>query len=156
MTPPIHIPWPYKAMFLYFEPLAAFNGAVMTLTRPVSYLQVMSPMATLSTYSPLEQPVYDQIAALLVLFAWCQAIVLRVTSEIRVWKYLLFGMLICDVIHLYAAYQILGPQIFFDPRRWRLEEWVNFVMLYGPGTLRLGVCLGVGLGEEKIGGKKVY
>ena len=141
-------------MFLYFEPLAALNGAFITLFRPVSYLQIMSPLATPSTYSPLDQPVYDQLAALLVLFAWCQAVVLRVTTDIRVWKSLLFGMFLCDVLHLYAAYRILGPQVFFDPRRWRAEEWVNFVMLYGPGALRLGLCLGVGLREDGRSGKR--
>lgn len=148
MTPPTHIPWLYKAMFLYFEPLAALNGAFITLFRPVSYLQIMSPQATASTYSSLDQPIYDQLAAFLVLFAWCQAVVLRLTTEVRVWKYLLFGMFLCDVIHLYAAYQILGSQVFFDPRRWRAEEWVNFVMLYGPGALRLALCLGVGLRQD--------
>ena len=61
---------------------------------------------------------------------------------------MLFGMLICDLLHLYASFQILGAAVFLDPTRWRWEEWVNFVMLYGPGSLRLGVCLGVGIKER--------
>ena len=149
MTPPIHIPWPYKFIFLYFEPFAALFGTYITLAQPIAYLQSLSPKATPATYSALDQPIYDQLAAHLLRFAWCQAVVLRVTTDIRVWKFVLFGMFLCDVLHLYASYQILGGDVFWDPRTWRMEEWVNFVMLYGPGTLRLGVCLGVGLGEEE-------
>lgn len=138
-------------MFLYFEPFAAFGGALLVLFQPIAYLKTVSPLATTAEHSPLEQPIYDQLAAHLLRFAWCLAVVLRVTTDIRIWKYILFGMLLCDVLHLYSSYQILGAEVFFDPRKWRVEDWVNFVMLYGPGTLRLGVCLGVGLDE---GGRK--
>ena len=154
MTPPIHIPWPYRVVFLYFEPFAALGGTFITLFRPVAYLQSLSPSATAATYSALDQPIYDQLAAHLLRFAWCQAVVLRVTTDVRVWKYVLFGMLLCDVLHLFASYQILGAAVFFDPRKWRMEEWVNLIMLYGSGTLRIGVCLGVGIDRvKKIGGK---
>ena len=40
---------------------------------------------------------------------------------------------------------MLGSRGFVDP--W--EEWVNFVMLYGPGGMRVAFCMGVGLGKEK-------
>ena len=58
-------------------------------------------------------------------------------------------MALCDVFHLYGMWSILGAEVFLDPRRWRLEEWVNFVMLYGPGGMRLAFCAGVGLRNDK-------
>ena len=58
---------------------------------------------------------------------------------------MLFGMFLCDLLHLFGSYRVLGPEVFFDPRMWRWEEWVNFVMLYGPGGMRLSFCAGVGL-----------
>ena len=63
-------------------------------------------------------------------------------------------MLLCDLLHLYASYQILGASVFFNPGKWRWEEWVNFVMLYGPGSLRVGVCLGIGIGDDESGVSK--
>ena len=141
-------------MFLYFEPFAAFGGFLITHFFPVWYLKSLSPSATSSTYSPLDQPVYDQLAAHLLRFAWCEAIVLRITQDLRVWKYVLFGIFLCDLVHLYASYRILGPATFFDPRQWRSDEWLNFLMLYGPATLRLATCLEIGIAPESGPGEQ--
>jgi len=145
------IPFPYRFLFLYLEPAAAFFGTIITIVDPLQYLQSLSPTATVSSYSPLTRPIYDQLAAHLLFFSWSQAVVLRSTHDMTVWKMLLFGMFLCDILHLFASYRILGPEIFFSPSRWRWEEWVNFVMLYGPGGLRLAFCAGVGVrrGESK-------
>ena len=140
------IPLIYRFLFLYFEPLAAFSGTIITLTDPLTFLQSFSPLATV--FDPLTTPIYDQLSAHLLRFAWSQAVVLRITNDLRIWKYVLFGMFLCDVLHLWASYRILGPEVFFNPMEWRWEEWVNFVMLYGPGSLRLAFCAGVGLPEE--------
>ena len=151
MSPPQHIPFVYRLTFLYFEPLAAFIGALITFFSPLQFLQVFSPAASSRDYSPLSQPIYDQLSAHLVRFAWSQAVTLRLTSELRVWKSVLFGMFLCDLVHLYSQYLILGPSVYCDPRQWRMEEWVNFVMLYGPGGLRVAACLGVGIREPGQG-----
>ncbi|CAF9914218.1 MAG: hypothetical protein ALECFALPRED_009499 [Alectoria fallacina] len=145
------IPFSYRFLFLYFEPLGAFFGTIINILDPLRYLQSLSPTATASAYSPLTQPIYDQLAAHLLFFSWSQAVVLRSTDDVKVWKSLLFGMFLCDILHLFASYRVLGPEVFFSPSLWRWEEWVNFVMLYGPGGLRLAFCAGVGVrsGEHK-------
>lgn len=145
------IPTLYRFLFLYFEPACAFFGAVINIFDPLRYLQSLSPTATASTYSSLTQPIYDQLAAHLLFFSWSQAVVLRSTEDVKVWKTLLFGMFLCDVLHLFASFRILGPRVFLSPSLWRWEEWVNFIMLYGPGGLRLAFCAGVGVrnGESK-------
>ena len=74
---------------------------------------------------------------------------LRVTADVQVWKAILFGMVLCDMLHLYGMWSVLGTEVFLDPRLWRLEEWINFVMLYGPGGLRVAFCTGIGLREGK-------
>ncbi|KAL6712734.1 hypothetical protein ACLMJK_009672 [Lecanora helva] len=148
------IPRIYRILFLYFEPAAAFGGVVINLFDPIQYLQSLSPAASSSTYSPLTQPIYEQLAAHLLFFAWSQAIVLRSTNDTRVWKAILFGMFLCDVIHLFASYRILGAEVFMNPTKWRWEEWVNFVMLYGPGSLRLAFCAGIGLGRPQKKAKR--
>ena len=145
------IPFLYRFVFLYLEPAGAFFGAVVNILDPLRYLQSLSPTATASAYSPLTQPIYDQLAAHLIFFSWSQAYVLRSTDDIRAWKALLFGMFLCDIMHLFASYRILGPKVFFSPSLWRWEEWLNFVMLYGPGGLRLAFCAGIGVGR---GGNK--
>src|SRR5437667_6315759 len=98
----LQIPLPYRILLLYFEPLAALNGAFLAHFKPSDYLLVMSPSATASTYSPQTQIVYDQLAATYLLFAFNEAVVLRVTSELRVWKAIVLGILLCDAVHLYG------------------------------------------------------
>lgn len=144
-------PFLYRFLFLYLEPTGAFLGTIVNILDPLRYLQSLSPAATASSFSPLTRPIYDQLAAHLLFFSWSQAFVLRSTNDIKVWKALLFGMFLCDILHLFASYRVLGPEVFFNPSLWRWEEWVNFIMLYGPGGLRLAFCAGVGVrrGEHK-------
>ena len=141
-----HIALPYRFLFLYFEPFAAFFGALINLTSPGPYLLSLSPDAT---YSPLTYPIYAQLAGHLLLFSWVQAVVLRSTSSIKIWKSVLLGILACDALHLYGNYVGMGADAFFDPRMWRLEDWVTLSMTYGPAAIRVAFCLGIGVGKEE-------
>ncbi|MCJ1317860.1 hypothetical protein MMC15_003187 [Xylographa vitiligo] len=142
------IPLPYRILLLYVEPIAAFNGAILAHWFPAYYLAGMSPSATISTYSSPAQVIFDQLAACYFLFAFNEAVVLRSTSDLRVWKAIVLGILICDLIHLYGTWEALGVA-FWDPKIWRFEDWVNLTMLYGPGGMRLAFLMGVGLKGEK-------
>ncbi|KAL8878533.1 MAG: hypothetical protein Q9198_003676 [Flavoplaca austrocitrina] len=139
-----HIALPYRILFLYIEPLAAFFGTYTNLFQPEPYLLSLSPNAV---YSSLTYPIYAQIAGHDLLFSWLQAVLLRSTSSVKIWKIVLFGMLMCDVLHLYGSYVVLGAGGFFNPQTWRWEEWITFVMTYGPGLLRAAFCLGIGVGK---------
>src|SRR5436190_15183723 len=124
MAPP-KIPLAYRILFLYIEPLAALGGAVSTHFFPSTYLLGMSPSATASTYSPQTQVVFDQLAATYFLFAFNEAVVLRVTSELKVWKAIVLGILLCDVMHLYGSGAAMGWDVFISPWLWRSEDTVN-------------------------------
>ena len=140
-----HIALPYRLLFLYFEPVAAFGGVILTIATPESYLRSLSPRAT---YTPLTYPIYAQLAGHLLLFSWLQAVLLRSTASVRLWKIVLFGILLCDLLHLYGSYVALGAGAFFDPRAWRLEDWTTLSMTYGPAIMRASFCMGVGVGDE--------
>lgn len=140
------IPFPYRLFLLYIEPLAAFVGAILAHFHPTRFLSTMSATAT---YHPSNQIIYDQLAATYVLFAFNEAVVLRVTDSIKVWKALLLGILICDVIHLYGTSIALGSDVMLNPALWRWEDAVNISMLVGPIIMRLAFLLGVGLNNGK-------
>ena len=136
----------YRFLFLYFEPFSAFGGTVLNLLTPASYLATLAPHAT---YDPPSFPIYAQLAGHLLLFAWVQAVLLRATGSTLHWKIVLSGILLCDALHLYSNYAALGPQVFFDPTKWRKEDWLTLVMTYVPVTARVLFCLGVGVGQEE-------
>ncbi|KAF2178478.1 hypothetical protein K469DRAFT_731511 [Zopfia rhizophila CBS 207.26] len=140
-----HIPLPYRILLLWLEPFLAFNGALLCHFNPTSFLNTMSETAV---YAPSNQVVYDQLAATYVLFAWNQAVVLRLSKDIRIWKAIVLGIMVCDTIHLYASWRVMGTEMFVQPWLWRPEDWVNLALLYGPVTLRLLFIMEVGFMRE--------
>lgn len=76
---------------------------------------------------------------------------LRVADgNLQLWRVMLAGMLLCDVVHVWGTSKALGDA-FFTPAAWRLYDWVNVVMLIIPVVLRSAFLAGVGVSE---GGKK--
>lgn len=144
-----HIHPLYRLWHFYLEPFAAFSGAVLCARLPLLYLATMSPHANRSHYHPELQVVFDQLAATYLLFAFNQAIVLRMADgNLRVWRGMLAGMLICDGVHLWATGKALGGATLLNPAEWRLLDWINVVMLIIPVALRSAFLAGVGVSEE--------
>ncbi|KAF4344213.1 hypothetical protein FBEOM_1807 [Fusarium beomiforme] len=117
-----HIPLAYRALFLWFEPLAAFVGSFIIWFNPVKFLNTMDATAK---FAPDNRVIYNQLAATYTLFAYNEAILLRTTKDLRIWRTVLFGILICDALHLYASW-LAVPSVFWNPAVWRWEDWVNF------------------------------
>jgi len=141
MAVPVDIPFFYRFMFLWFEPFWAFNGAIMSALLPELYLKTMAPHAT---YNPQYQVLLDQVAALYLLFAFNEAVVLRITGDVKVWKAILAGIVVCDVIHIYGTARALGPTMFLHPITWRSYDWFNICFLLGMAPVRLGLIFEVG------------
>lgn len=138
----LRIPFAYRALFLYFEPFAAFFGSLLLHFRPEIFLNTMTPVAK---YAADNQVIYDQLAATYTLFAFNEAVILRLTKDLRVWKALLVGILVCDAIHLYGSWAALGGDVFWDARSWRAEDWVNLGSLWGQAAIRVAFLAGIGL-----------
>ncbi|RFU77463.1 hypothetical protein TARUN_4766 [Trichoderma arundinaceum] len=143
--PALRIPFAYRALFLYFEPAAASFGAWLLHFRPETFLKTMSPVAK---YAADNQVIYDQLAATYILFAFVEAVILRATNDLHLWKGILIGILVCDAIHLYGSWTALGGAVFWDPRSWRPEDWVNLGSLWGQAAVRLAFVTGVGLKQD--------
>ncbi|EEU35623.1 uncharacterized protein NECHADRAFT_52470 [Fusarium vanettenii 77-13-4] len=136
-----NIPTLYRFVFLYLEPFLAIGAAMQTHFTPKAFLNTMSQT---SEYAPDNQVIYDQVAALYTLFAFNEAVLLRLTNDIRVWKGVFVGIFICDILHLYASCASLGGDVFWNPRAWRVEDWANLGSLWGLGVVRVAFLAGVG------------
>lgn len=147
-----HIPLIYRIFFLYMEPVMAFNGAILCHWYPTIFLNTMSATAK---YAPSNQVIYDQLAATYVLFSFNQAVLLRTSKDLKVWKTVLVGILLCDFIHLYSMWCVMGTQVFLSPQLWRSEDWVNLVLLYGPVVLRSSFLAEVGF-KKSYSEKKIW
>jgi len=92
--------------------------------------------------------VLRQLANLYFAFTLNEALVLRATSDLRVWKILLFGLLLADFGHLYSCYP-LGSSYYYDFQNWNAIAWGNIAFVYCGATLRTCFLLGLGLGTGK-------
>jgi len=140
-TPTQKIPLLYRIFFLYYEPLSAFNGALLCHMNAPMFLRTMSSTAI---YTPSHQVIFDQLAATYLLFAFNEAVVLRLTHDLKVWKAMVLGILLCDLVHLYGSWAELGTDMFFNPILWRWEDAINLGMLWSGVVIRVLFLMGVG------------
>jgi len=148
--PPFKLPAAYTTFFLFIEPISALVGAFYAHFKPLAYLQMthLSSSPTSSSTIPLSTNiVLTQLANLYLLFALNEALVLRSTSDLRVWRTVLFGLLLADFGHLYSV-SGLGKEVYWSFWRWNAMDWGNIGFVYAGATMRMLFLAGVGLGTR--------
>lgn len=149
-SPNFKLPAIYSVFFLVIEPISALAGAYFAHFQQASYLQ-MTHLASSSTNSsdiPLSTSIaLSQLANLYLLFALNEALVLRSTSDLRVWKTVLCGLLLADFGHLYSV-RAVGPEIYWKAWNWNMMYWGNVGFVYVGATMRLAFLSGVGLNTK--------
>jgi hypothetical protein len=145
--PPISLPLVYRLFFLSIEPLSALLGAYSTYFHPNSSLPSLpSPPSPLPPHTTIT---LSQLANMYLFFALNEALVLRATADMRVWRTLLCILLLADFGHLWAM-KSLGASVFWDLRGWGVWECANLGVVYGGAMLRIAFLAGVGL-RRRVG-----
>ena len=151
MAPPgFRLPPAYTYFFLIIEPISALVGAFYAHFKPLAYLQMThtaSSPSYISTIPLSTNIVLTQLANLYLLFALNEALVLRSTSDLRVWKTVLFGLLIADFGHLYSV-SALGPEVYWNVLKWNAMDWGNVGFVYAGATMRMAFLSGIGLNAK--------
>ena len=144
-------PYPtwYRLFFLFIEPVSTVIGAYYAHLQPNTYLALThassAPPLTGGLLVPLgTKIVLSQLANLYFAFALNEALVLRASYDIRVWRTLLLGLLIADFGHLYSV-SPLGPSIYWEFQRWNAIDWGNIGFVYVGATTRIAFLLGLGI-----------
>lgn len=147
------VPLVYRLFFLIIEPISALVGAYYAHLGQSEYLSLTHADSTLSPIPMGTSIVLSQLANLYFLFALNEALVLRSTSDIRVWKTLLFCLLIADLGHLYTV-RTLGLDIYWSILKWNAIDWGNIPFVYLGASLRIAFLANVGLGAKGKGSAK--
>lgn len=146
-----HIPLLYVLLFLYYEPVAAFGGAMLCHFDAPQFLKTMDATAV---YAPDSQVIFNQLAATYLLFAFNEGVVLRITKDLKIWKIMLLGIMLCDFVHLYASWCVMGTAVFIRPWVWRPEDWLAVGTIWAPLFVRLAFLAEVGIkrveGKERV------
>lgn len=148
-TPTSVVPWFYTLFFLYIEPVATAVGAYYAHLDQSAYMTLTMEMARPATAGLLgvsmqESIVLTQLANMYFVFALNEALVLRATTDRRVWSIFLFGLLVADFGHLYSV-KAVGWDVYYRFWAWNSIYWGNLGFVYIGATMRTAFLLGLGL-----------
>ncbi|KAL6709701.1 hypothetical protein ACN47E_001129 [Coniothyrium glycines] len=145
---PRGIPFFYLLWHLYLEPLFALGGVYHLHFVPATYFTFM-PAPT--SYHRASQIAYDQLAATYLLFAFIEGVLMRVVDDMRTWRYIVFGLALCDAGHCYAAWCEMGTTWMVSPGEWSAKDGVTNFLNVLPLVTRVAFLLGVGVRSEGKG-----
>ena len=137
----------YSTFFLFIEPLATLVGAVYAAFYPSAYLTYTHAASAPKLLAiPLATSIaLSQLGNLYFCFALSEALVLRSTSDPKVWRAFLICLLIADFGHLATCYP-LGPEVYYAVSRWNPIDWGNIAFVYAGAATRICFLTGVGMG----------
>ncbi|QDS73773.1 hypothetical protein FKW77_005346 [Venturia effusa] len=141
------IPPFYTLFFLYLEPISTILGAYYAHFLPSTYLLLTNPDSAPGPDAtlPITTTVtLSQLANLYLLFALNEGLVLRATGDLRVWRTLLFGLLVADLGHLYSV-KDLGHPTYWRFWTWNPMGWGNVGFVYLGAMTRIAFLLGFGV-----------
>lgn len=136
------LPAVYRAFFLLIEPVSAVVGAYFSHVRQTQYLQLLHAASAPSEVPPGISVALSQLANMYMFFALNEALVLRSTWDLRVWRTVLAVLLIADLGHLYAMKEL---DVFFHPAGWNVSHLANIPWVCAGATLRICFLAGIGL-----------
>jgi len=143
------IPVLYRLVFLYIEPLSTLVGAVYAQCQQPLYLQLThAASAPLQTVPVGTSIVLTQLANLYLLLCINEALVLRSTTDLKVWKTFLFGLLVADFGHLYSV-RAVGSWVFWKFWEWNAIDIGNVPFVYFLALVRILFFAGVGFGRHQ-------
>lgn len=151
-SPPI--PAWYRIIYLYLEPVSTFVGAVYAHHFPSLYLQLQHADSAPRGPPPLGTSiVLTQLANLYLLLCINEALVLRATTDLKVWKTFLFGLLVADLGHLYSVHPV-GTWVYWRFWDWNAIDWGNVPFVYFLALSRVLFLCDVGFDASRVHGKK--
>lgn len=134
----------YPIFFLYVEPCFALIGACCAYFQPQTYLDLTHHPSSPQLGIPKStQIILGQLANLYTLFAINEALVLRSTADLKVWRTVIICLLLADLGHLYSV-RVLGNWIYWDVMKWNAMDWGNVGFVYVGAIVRVSFLAGVG------------
>ncbi|KAF4976751.1 hypothetical protein FZEAL_6630 [Fusarium zealandicum] len=146
----------YRVFFLVLEPISALVGAFFSHFRQGVYLNLLNAASAPSPGAVVPQATsvaMSQLANMYLFFALNEALVLRSTADLRVWRTVLFVLLLADLGHLYSMRE-LGASIYWDVAGWNVSDLGNVPWVYGGMLMRVSFLAGIGLGDSRALKKK--
>lgn len=148
------IPTPYRLLFLTLEPLSALLGAIYAHYLQPTYLSLLAHQPIPASSIPAHTSVVlSHLANLYLVLCLNEALVLRATADLKVWRTFLFGLLVADLGHLWGCRQLGNGDgaVFWKVWEWNGIDVGNVGVVYGLAVARVCFLAGVGFGRRGQG-----
>ena len=144
------IPYLYRFLLTNIESLAALGGIILILTQPGYYVSGMTREA-LTTYPEAYNFLLWQIAGGWAFIVFTEAVTLRLVDDLRVWKFLCAGILMCDAFYTHSTAMAVGGWAeWLTLGKWTGQDWVAAVMTWPFVLTRVAIVLGLGVRTEGV------
>lgn len=137
----------YALWFKTIDPLTLVPTSLGLLLTPQILIQGLIP-ASIAPYNPDHGFLFDHLAALYAFMGLMLGGVLRTSSELKVWKVVVFGVLCVDLAVLGSQFYSVEQQGRAGLGNWRWQEWGNLVYTGGVALIRTAFLLGYGVYEQ--------
>jgi hypothetical protein len=142
------IPSFYRLVFLWIEPVSIFTGAVYAHFLQSTYLQLTHGSSAPGSSVPVSTSiVMSQLANLYLGLGLLEALVLRATSELKVWRTFLLILLVADIGHLYSVAPV-GVTVYWEYWHWNSIDWGNVGFVYFLAITRSLFLLNIGFSDS--------
>ncbi|KAH6612409.1 hypothetical protein C7974DRAFT_322789 [Boeremia exigua] len=139
------IPSFYRIFFTIIDPLICLWGAYLDFHAPLTVLSshILSPTLDIGHKMILGQRGGHMLNCGLI-----SGVLLRYTSDLKIWHIVEIGLLIVDFAYFPAAFGALNSQWRVLPETWRAEDWGAFVIMVVVTLVRLAFLARVGFRSE--------
>ncbi|XXH01608.1 hypothetical protein Hte_007968 [Hypoxylon texense] len=143
----------YHIWFKWLDPLVLVPTVYALIFTPQVMLDALVP-PPLSIYNPDQGFLLHQLAAMYAFIGIMLGGVLRVSSEIKVWKVVTAGVLLIDVAMLASIYASLKQQDRLSVEAMRGADWGNVLFTGLVTVIRVSFLAGIGV-QDRIKSKNM-
>ncbi|KAK7179015.1 hypothetical protein DPSP01_013157 [Paraphaeosphaeria sporulosa] len=138
----------YRIWFTIVDPTTLVFTILACILSPSTMLATSVP-TSFASYDPLSHgPLLYQSAALYAFMAIIFGALLRVSSDLNVWKIVQFATLVVDCALLVTLWSMLKQQNRLELAEWRGEDWFNAGFTIWVALIRFAFLGGLGVGTQ--------
>lgn len=138
----------YRIWFTVIDPVVLVFTVLVYILRPSIILETSIPSSIVPYNTMSHNPLLHQSAALYAFMAIIFGVLLRASSDIKVWKIIQFATLVVNCGLLVTMWAILKSQGRLDLSEWRDRDWFNTGFTVWVALIRIAFLGGVGVSSR--------
>lgn len=141
--PQPHVNAFYRIWFTWIDPIVLLTSVLACIFTPRDAVEMLVP-ASVSPYDPILDVFVHQAAVLYAFMGIMFAVLLRVSSDPKVWRIVQGATLLVDLSLIVMTFTTLKQQGRSNTDDWRTIDWFNLLFTVWVAVIRVGFLANVG------------